>query len=191
MHHIQEFSELHVMAKNLKSIRNGNKLQDFIAELDSCDFCDFDILLVSETWRDRREEAIITAAGHKVFLSGGSCCKNGVGICVSRRLLDGTGEPTSYHQILSRSLQTPPEDLNSLESACKYAVSKTSRTCTANTLQQQFHDDYFQSLLAERRATACRHRRAEISKTIRKKFGENFVDKELNALNPCWRNLLH
>ena len=78
--------------------------------------------------------------------------------------------PTSHHQILSRSLQTPPENLNSLESACKYVVSKTSRTCTVNTLQQQFHDDYFQSLLAERRATACRHRRAEISKTSRKEI---------------------
>ena len=105
----------------------------------------------------------------------GKACRNKVGS--SRRAkrgrtpeLDGTGEPTSYHQILSRSLQTPPEDLNLLESVCKYAVSKTSRTCTANTLQQQFHDDYFQSLLVERRATACRHRRAEISKTIRKEI---------------------
>ena len=105
----------------------------------------------------------------------GKACRNKVGS--SRRAkrgwtpeLDGTGEPTSYHQILSRSLQTPPEDLNSLESVCKYAVSKTSRTCTANTLQQQFQDDYIQSLLAERKATACRHRRAEISKTIRKEI---------------------
>ena len=105
----------------------------------------------------------------------GKACRNKVGSSGRakrgwRPELDGTGKPTKYHQILSRSLQTPPEDLNSLESACKYAVSKTSRTCTANTLQQQFHDDYFQSLLAERRATACRHRRAEISKTIRKEI---------------------
>ena len=105
----------------------------------------------------------------------GKACRNKVGS--SRRTkrgwtpeLDRTGEPTSYHRILSRSLQTPPADLNSLERVCKYAASKTSKKCTANTLQQQFQDDYFQSLLAERRATACRHRRAEISKTIRKEI---------------------
>ena len=108
-------------------------------------------------------------------LQFGKACRNKVGS--SRRTkrgwtpeLDGTGEPTSIHRILSRSLQTPPADLNSLESVCKYAASKTSRKCTANTLQQQFQDDYFRSLLAERRATACRHRRAEISKTIRKEI---------------------
>ena len=27
----------------------------------------YDILLVSETWRDKREEAIVTAAGHNVL----------------------------------------------------------------------------------------------------------------------------
>ena len=58
--------------------------------------CDFDILLVSETWRDKREEIIVTAAGHKVFLSGGSCCRIGVGICVSRRLLDHISGPTFF-----------------------------------------------------------------------------------------------
>ena len=84
MNHCTEFSELHVMAQNLQSIRSDNKFQDFIAELENCDF---DILLVSETWRDKREEVIVTEAGHKVFLSGGSC-RNGVGTCVSRRLLD-------------------------------------------------------------------------------------------------------
>ena len=42
------------MAKNLQSIRSDNKFQDFIAELENCDF---DILLVSETWRDKREES--------------------------------------------------------------------------------------------------------------------------------------
>ena len=71
--------------KKLQSIRSDNTLQDLIAELENCDF---DILLVSETWRDKREEVIVTAAGHKVFLSGGSCCRTGVGICVSPRFLD-------------------------------------------------------------------------------------------------------
>ena len=83
MDHCQEFIDLHAIAK--KIAKHSEKNQDFIAELDTCDF---DILLVSDSWRDRREDAIVTAAGHKVFLSGGSRCRNGVGICVSRRLLD-------------------------------------------------------------------------------------------------------
>ena len=83
--HCQDFIDLHVISKNLQSIRSENKFQHSIAELDTCDF---DILLVSESRRDNCEDAIATAAGHKVFLSGGSCCRNGVGICVSRRLLD-------------------------------------------------------------------------------------------------------
>ena len=85
-HRCHEFKESsHVMAKNLQSIRRDNKLQDFIAELDNCDF---DMLLVSETRCDKRQDVIVTAAGHKVFLSGGSCCRNGVRICVSQRFLD-------------------------------------------------------------------------------------------------------
>ena len=64
----------------------------------------YDILLVSETRRDKREDAIVTAAGHKVFLSGGSCCRNGVGICVSRRLLDQISGLT-FFAISDRILQ--------------------------------------------------------------------------------------
>ena len=95
-------------------------------------------------------------------------------------------EQESQHRIikfLNWSLRTPPEDLISVESDCEYAVSKTSRKCTANTLQRQFHGDYSQSLLAERTASACRHPRAKnTKKQFGKKFGENFVDKEFNAV---------
>ena len=75
------------MAKKTKSIRSDNKVQDFIAELDNCDF---DMLLVSERRRDKREDVIVSAAGHKVFLSGGSCCRNGVRIAevVGSKTLD-------------------------------------------------------------------------------------------------------
>ena len=62
--HCQDFIDLHVISKNLQSIRSENKFQHFLAELDTCDF---DILLVSETWRDNCEDAIVTAAGHKVL----------------------------------------------------------------------------------------------------------------------------
>ena len=95
------------MAKNLQSIRSDNKFQDFIAELENCDF---DILLVSETWRDKREEVIVTEAGHKVFLSGGSC-RNGVGTCVSSCWIKFLDLPSSqfltgYVVDISRSVTT-------------------------------------------------------------------------------------
>ena len=75
------------MAKKTQSIRSDNKVQDFIAELDNCDF---DMLLVSERRRDKREDVIVSAAGYKVFLSGGSCCRNGVRIAevVGSKTLD-------------------------------------------------------------------------------------------------------
>ena len=81
--------------------------------------------------------------------------------------LDETGKPPLYHQLLSRSLQTPPDNLNALESVCKHAASKTSGKPKANTMQQMFRDKYFQSLLAERRATTWRHRRAYNSDELR------------------------
>jgi len=37
--------------------------------------------------------------------------------------------------------------LNALARVCRHAAVETSGTCTANTLQQEFRDDYFQSLL--------------------------------------------
>ena len=95
-------------------------------------------------------------------------------------------EQERQHRIIkffNCSLQTPPEDLTSVESDCEYAVSKKSRKCTANTMQRQFHGDYSQSLLAERTASACRHPRPKnTKKQFGKKFGKkNFVDKEFNA----------
>ena len=81
--------------------------------------------------------------------------------------LDETGKPTLYHQLLSRSLQMPPDNLNALSGDCKHAASKTSGTPKANTMQQMFRDDYFQSLFAERRATTWRHRRADNSDELR------------------------
>ena len=42
----------------------------------------FDLLLVSETWRGEHEEIFLTANGHRFFLSGGSIGRHGVGIVV-------------------------------------------------------------------------------------------------------------
>ena len=78
-----EFITLHVVTKNLQSIRNNDRFIDFLAELDRFDF---DLMCLSETWRSEREEILETPGRHRVFLSGGSghC---GVGICISHRLL--------------------------------------------------------------------------------------------------------
>ena len=36
--HCQEFTELHVIAKNVQSIRDPSWFDDFLAEIDTCDF---------------------------------------------------------------------------------------------------------------------------------------------------------
>ena len=76
---------MHVVAKNLQSIQAKERVGDFMVELDTFKF---DLLLLSETWRGDREEHLTTAGGHKVFFSGGSSGRVGVGICISRRLLN-------------------------------------------------------------------------------------------------------
>ena len=48
----------------------------------------FDQKGMAKTWRGEREEHFTTDGGHKVFLSGGSPGKRGVGICIARKLLD-------------------------------------------------------------------------------------------------------
>ena len=71
---------LHVITKNLQSIRSDVKMHDIIAELDSLEF---DVLFITETWRTQLTECMETSGGHKLFLSGGDghC---GVEICVSK-----------------------------------------------------------------------------------------------------------
>ena len=46
--HCQEFTELHVITKNVQSIQDPSRFDDFLAEIDTCDF---DILCICETWR--------------------------------------------------------------------------------------------------------------------------------------------
>lgn len=66
----------HVMTKNLQSIRETTRFQDFLAEVDDVFF---DMLCVTETWREEAKTIFHTSHGHCIFLSGGarSC---GVGI---------------------------------------------------------------------------------------------------------------
>ena len=80
-----EFIQLHVVGKNLQSIQAKERFDDFMVELDTFEF---DLLLLSETWRGDREEHFTTAGGHKVFFSGVSPGRRGVGICISRKLLN-------------------------------------------------------------------------------------------------------
>lgn len=78
-----EFATLHVVTKNVQNLRDENRFNDFIAELD----LDFSLLCLTETWRATKEECFTTPLGHRVFLSGGSDAGHqGVGIVVSRDL---------------------------------------------------------------------------------------------------------
>ena len=44
---------LHVLAKNVKSIRTTSKFEDFLLEIDTADF---EILFPCETWREESEK---------------------------------------------------------------------------------------------------------------------------------------
>ena len=70
---------MHVIVKNLQSIRGESRWEDFIAELNTCNF---DVLFICETWRGESDESFITEKGHHVYLSGGAT-HQGVGICIS------------------------------------------------------------------------------------------------------------
>ena len=130
----------------------------------------------------------------------GKACRNKVGS--SRRTkrgwtpeLDGTGEPISYHRILSRSLQTPPADLNSVESVCKYAAVILLQKHRGNA-RQTHCNNCFKMIISNQCWLKGGQQHADIEgrkyqKQFGMKIGENFGDKELNALNLCWRNLLH
>ena len=51
--HPNEIIQLHVVVKNLQSIQTQTRFEDFMVEVDDADF---DILLLTETWRSEREE---------------------------------------------------------------------------------------------------------------------------------------
>ena len=53
-----------------------------------------------------REEVMVIAAGHKVFLSGGSCCRNGGGSCWKFLNLHSSNYFTGYVACISRTATT-------------------------------------------------------------------------------------
>ena len=67
-------TRLHVVTKNLQSIRTETRFNDFLVEIVSCDF---DVLFVAETWRDAKEESYTTTGGSRKYLSGGLAHQGG------------------------------------------------------------------------------------------------------------------
>ena len=71
--------EIHLVTKNLQSVRADDRWNDFVSELEALDY---DIVFCTETWREEREEHCLTPSGHHIYLSGGDG-HQGVGICIS------------------------------------------------------------------------------------------------------------
>ena len=72
----EEFVELHVVSKNVQSIRTDRRLEDLLSEVA---LCQFDLLCLSECWREDADECMETVNGDLVYLSGGSMYR-GVGV---------------------------------------------------------------------------------------------------------------
>ena len=75
-----EFLQLHVVTKNVHSVTETLRSEDFLAELDCLEY---DILFSTETWRSAREEKLTSPKGDLMFFNGGTSSR-GVGICISR-----------------------------------------------------------------------------------------------------------
>ena len=60
---------MHAVTKNLQSVRDQARFEDFLCEVNALSY---DVLFVSETWRDAHEEMFKTTRGEKLFFSGGS-----------------------------------------------------------------------------------------------------------------------
>ena len=69
---------LHVVPRNLQSIRTEARFNDFLVETVSCDF---DVLFVSETWRDAKEESYTAIGRNRMYFSGG-LAHQGVGVII-------------------------------------------------------------------------------------------------------------
>ena len=78
----QQRIELHVVTKNLQSIRSESRFDDFCMELGHCEY---DVCLFNETWRSN-EDTYTLPRGDCIFLSGGDG-NGGVGIAVSGNLM--------------------------------------------------------------------------------------------------------
>ena len=71
--------------KNVQSIMTDEREQLLLEELSHIEW---DICLLNETWREKKEE-IWTSSGHMFMGSGGTPRKNGVAILLHRRWTKG------------------------------------------------------------------------------------------------------
>ena len=88
----EEFVELHVVSKNVQSIRTDRRLEDLLSEVA---LCQFDLLCLSECWRADADECMETVNGDLVYLSGGSMYR-GVGVIISAQFRKRI-EHVSFH----------------------------------------------------------------------------------------------
>ena len=93
----EEFVTMHVISKNLQSIRSDRRLEDLISEIG---LCNFDLMCLQECWRVDAEECFETDRGDLIYLSGGDRYK-GVGIVVSARFRKKI-EQVTFHAYNSR-----------------------------------------------------------------------------------------
>ena len=93
----QQRIELHVITKNLQSIRSESRFEDFCMELGHCEY---DVCLFNETWRSNEEDTYTLPRGDCIFLSGGDR-NGGIGIAVSGRLMAAITR-VSFHPYSNR-----------------------------------------------------------------------------------------
>ena len=93
----QQRIELHVMTKNLQSIRSEPRFEDFCMELGHCEY---DVCLFNETWRSYEENSYTLPRGDCIFMSGGDG-SGGVGIAVSGKLMAAI-KRVSFHAYSDR-----------------------------------------------------------------------------------------
>ena len=93
----QQRIELHVMTKNLQSIRSEPRFEDFCVERGHCEY---DVCLFNETWRSYEENSYTLPRGDCIFMSGGGG-SGGVGIAVSGRLMAAI-KRVSFHAYSDR-----------------------------------------------------------------------------------------
>ena len=88
---------MHLLTKNVQSLRDTVRFEDFLLELGRATY---DIIFLTETWRDEREEIIATPRGDLLHFSGGSM-HHGVGIGLSKRFMENVTD-VRFHAFSSR-----------------------------------------------------------------------------------------
>ena len=142
-----EFVQLHVISTNLQSIKSIDKFHDFLAGVDRYQFYP---LLVAETWRGEHEQNVLTANGHRLFLSGSSAGRHGVGIVVGRSL---------YQRMSNEVFHTYSDRLCSLHFTLE-DVSFQGFSCYMPTSWEPYHTveqmyDLMELLLSNCEKSSC------------------------------------